>query len=111
MSRFAVFGWEPGEYAAEVTVIENVEDDYELLRGVPRLASWPDDATFRMDEDFPDDVQLEDVLRAGQRVIVASERFKSFLVERAPRNNEFLPVTILNHKGRRVREPYWVVHQ
>jgi hypothetical protein len=111
MSRFVVLDWEPGEYAAEVTVIENVEDDFELLRGVPRLSNWPKDATFRMDDDFPDDVQLEDVMRTGQRLILASERLKTFLAERAPRNNEFLPVVILNHKGRRVREPYWIVHQ
>lgn len=111
MSRFVILGFEPGEYAAELGIVEGVEDDWELLRGVPRRATWPREAAFRMDENFPDDLQLEDVLRTGQRVIVASRRLVELLEARAPVNNEFLPVTIFNHKGRRVREPYWIVHQ
>lgn len=111
MSRFVILAFEPGEYAAEVGIVGGVEDDWELLRGVPRLATWPRNATFRMDDNFPDDIQLEDVLRTGQRVIVASQRLVELLQTQAPVNNEFLPVRIINHKGRRVREGYWIVHQ
>jgi Immunity protein family (Imm11) len=111
VSRFVILDFEPGEYAAEVGIVEGVEDDWELLRGVPRLATWPRNAAFRMDDNFPDDIQLEDVLRTGQGVIVASQRLVELLQARAALNNEFLPVQIINHKGRRVREAYWIVHQ
>jgi hypothetical protein len=106
-----ILEFEPGEYAAELGVVGGVEDDWELLRGVPRLATWPRDAVFRMDNHFPDDMQLEDVLSNGNDVIVASKRLVELLQTRAALNNEFLPVGILNHKGRRVREAYWIVHQ
>jgi hypothetical protein len=111
VSRFVILGFEPGEYAAELGIVEGVQDDWELLRGVPRLATWPRNASFRMDDNFPDDLQLEDVLRTGQRVIVASQRLVDLLQSRAAVNNEFLPVRIINHKGRRVREAYFIAHQ
>jgi hypothetical protein len=88
----------------------NVEDQFELPKGVPRAASFPTDAAFTMDADFPHDTLLTDNLVNTDRLIVASPRLKAFLESQALSNVEFLPVTILDHKGRAASRDYCIVH-
>jgi hypothetical protein len=99
--------------ACHLRSIENVEKEYQLLNGVSRVANFPPDACFRMNDDFPKDIGLTDALHNQSRLVVASERLKTFL-EAFPGalvQNETLPVVILNHKGRREKAQYAVVNQ
>jgi hypothetical protein len=111
VANHLVLKFEPGEYAAELGNIEGLENDWELLRGISQAQTWPRDAAFRMDDAFPEDLQMEDLQRNSPRVVLVSRRLKEFLEAKALVNNEFLPVAIINHKGRRVKAPYWIVHQ
>jgi len=102
------------EYGARSCVLgplQDVDDDYELLRGISRINGFPEDAYFRMSENFPRNLQLVDVLVNGNMLLVISERLKEFLREENLKNNEFIPVRIFNHKGRETKEHYYILHQ
>jgi hypothetical protein len=100
-----------GPDAAVLTLLQEVEDDYELLKGVSRAVDFPSDAYFQFSPDFPRDILLEDFIKNENKVLVASERARELLESSASKNNEFLPVTIVDHKGRGLPEPYYIVHQ
>lgn len=102
---------EEGPRAAQLGQIHNIEDSFELLKGVPRAATWPDDAYFPMSENAPDNLVLEDALFNITDVLVVSERVREALEGEDLPHNEWLPVRIRNHKGRMEAAPYYVLHQ
>lgn len=101
----------PGPKVAVLGALKGVEDDYELLKGVPRAEDFPDDAAFRFSDDYPRNLQLEDFLLNQNKLLVASARARALFEAEALVNVEYLPVTVLNHKGREIEEPYTIVHQ
>jgi len=103
--------WSSG-YVEGVCVVNpaTIENEWELDEGKPRLADFPSDATCAMDPEFPDDIALADNLYgAGNPVISAKVRE---VLEREVTANrlEFLPLQIINHKGRVASHDYYVLH-
>jgi hypothetical protein len=94
-------------------VLQGVPDNDEMTFGASRAGNFPADASFVMEKKFPKDVKLADILRNLDSAIVASERFKSFLdgIPGALKNNEVYPVAIINHKSRKEKAPYFLIHQ
>lgn len=92
--------------------IENVPDWAHMHMGAPQSGKWPEDAQFVMNEKFPQGIKLGDVISNQEGLLVCSQKVVGFLEsQKALKNNEVLPVGIVNHKGRREKEPYFVVHQ
>jgi hypothetical protein len=87
-----------------------IDRAWELKEGVPRLATFPPDARFRMSDDHKRNIGLTDNLINLSGLAVISERLKNFLEGRSLKNVEYLPVTIVNHKKRQVKEPYFILH-
>lgn len=88
---------------------EGVKKAYQLEEGVELLTDWPSGVICRMNDDFRKDIQCSDNLYgAGIRII--SERVKNFLISEGVDSVEFLPLTILNHKGRAVVGSYFIVN-
>jgi hypothetical protein len=82
-----------------------------LCEGVSLKDKWTENAAYAMDDDYKTRIQLTDSLINQDEVIVASEKLKAFLEENgAGEGNEFLPVAIINHKGRTAKEKYFVVN-
>jgi hypothetical protein len=107
-----VFGIvKPGRYACRLKSLQGVDDDYELHQGLSRAETWPSDGQFEMNEAYPDRLQLEDVVFNRNNVLVISEKLRAFLEVNVLKNNEALPVRLINHKGRAVDEPYFILHQ
>jgi hypothetical protein len=94
-----------------LTILQDVEDDYELLKGVSRKADFPARAHFRMSKDFPRNLQAKDFLVNENKLLVVSARVKDFLESQNLDGNEFLPVGVINHKGRKLEEKYFIAHQ
>jgi len=90
--------------------LDNVKDDFELKEGIPRAEGFPEDASFRMDSEYPKAIALADNVFNISRVIVGSKRLKEFIGKQNPRNIEYLPVTIMNHKARVASKDYFIVH-
>ncbi len=98
------------ENACSLVGIAGVEDSYELNEGVPRAKDFGDDALFKMNPEFPDDMCLLDNVMNVDGFIVASFELRTFLERRRIRNVEYLPVRILDHKGRVASSDYCIVH-
>jgi hypothetical protein len=88
----------------------NVDDQFELPKGIRRAAAFPSEAAFTMDPDFPNDTLLTDNLVNTDRLVVVSPKLKAFLESQRLAKVEYLPVTILNHKGRPASRDYFIVH-
>ena len=93
-----------------LTTLQNVDKAYELTRGVSRTLGFPTDASFRMNPEFPKDVQLADNLYNAESMIVVSPALGQAIEQQQPPNIEFLPVTIYNHKGRVASSDYRIVN-
>ena len=78
----------------------SVPDEYEISKGKSRADGFPDDARFTMDKRFPKQVALSDSLSNLERMVVVSPRLRAFIEATSPPSVEFLPVSIINHKGR-----------
>lgn len=96
--------------ACTLEPIENVERHTDLKRGVPFAARFPRDATLRMDRKFKKDTGLTDDLSNMNRIKVCSGKLTEFLKKQKLKNVEFLPVTILDHKGKVASKEYTIVH-
>lgn len=95
-----------------LTGLLNSPDVYAYLcEGVSLKEKWTEDAAYKMDQDYKTRIQLTDSLINQDDVIIASERLKAFLEENgAAEGNEFLPVSIINHKLRKAKERYFLVN-
>src|SRR4051812_33364529 len=71
---------------------------------------FPANAQLRMSKDFKKDTGLIDDVRAGGHVKVCSPRLVDFLRKQKLKNVEFLPVTILDHKGKVASKEYSIVN-
>ncbi len=93
--------------------IENVPDEEDLKFGVSRANGFPKDAAFSMSADYKKDVGLADVFKNVSALLVVSERVRGVLasIPGALFENEVLPVTIVNHKKRVEKAPYFIIHQ
>jgi hypothetical protein len=99
-----------GRGAATFSAVRGVEDDFRLEQGTPLSKGWPSDVHLKMDDDFPKDVLLEDFLFTGSSPLVASERLRVLLEAEKVPSVEYLPVTLVNHKGRKEKSPYFIVN-
>lgn len=85
-------------------------DDKPLNLGAALEATWPDDVSTKMDGDFPDDIDLADNLYGTYHAII-SLRLKQWLEQQITDGSiEYLPISIINHKGRTEPDPYFVLH-
>jgi hypothetical protein len=90
--------------------IENVDNLLSLYTGGCFEGRLPANAQFRMSKDFKKDTGLIDDVKAGGNVKVCSARLVDFLRKQKLKNVEFLPVTILDHKGKVASKEYSVVN-
>jgi hypothetical protein len=100
-----------GRGAGRLKMLQGVYQQFRFDQGVSLAEGFPEEASYEMNEKFPNDVKLEDfIFNTGSNVVV-SPRAKAFFEAEKLKNNELLPVTIINLKGRKEPEPYFIVHQ
>lgn len=107
---FVVWEWVAAPGCCSLTNIQNVDRAYELGRGVARSDDFPDDAEFNMDPQHPRSVKLPDQATNLEDLLVVSGRVKGFVETLDLEDVEFLPVRIINHKGRLASDDYWIVN-
>jgi hypothetical protein len=104
--------WRPGtkkDGICKLKGLTGVPKSFQIDNGVSRLEGWPAEAAAAMNPDFPKDLGLADSL-PGATFQVISGKAKQFIEKAAPGNIEFLPMKIINHKGRLASEDYFVVN-
>jgi hypothetical protein len=113
MNQFQIASISDADGLCKLSSIQNVPEKFRFPKGLSYAKDFPDDAVFKMHDSFPKDVRLVDALYNTSGLLVVSARFKD-LLESAPNAltlNEVLPVTIVNHKGRAEKPPYFIIHQ
>lgn len=108
-SNHVIWGRERVDGACMLYKLSGVEKVFQLLDGIPRAAGFPADATYAMDPNFPDDMLLTDSLNNPDMLIVVSEPFRQLIASKATRGVEYLPVAIIDHKGK-VAGRCYIVH-
>jgi hypothetical protein len=83
---------------------------WRLSVGADLLAEFPSDAFFEMNPDFPDHTIATDLMRNRDALILVSERLKQLVAARGVPNLQFLEVAIIDHKGRTMSTPYFIVN-
>lgn len=94
----------------ELDELVGVDDEWELSEGVSRVKGFPTDAKFKADPDMQHNIRLVDNLYNTDELIVVSDLLKVFLEDRQIVKVEYLPISIINHKGRVASKEYWIVH-
>jgi len=95
--------------ACVLTGLDGIEDSFKIDEG-HSLASEFDNVSIRMDPDLPDDTLLHDVLANPYSMVIASERIVDLLRHEELKKVEYLPISVIDHKGHVVPDNYFVVH-
>jgi Immunity protein family (Imm11) len=109
-SDYVIWSSEDVTDACHIEEPEGLDRVWELTEGVPRATTFPEDVAFRMNPDYPYNTLLIDNLKNTSLLIVGSRRLKEFLEERVLQKVEYLPVTIIDHKGRTASTEYFIIH-
>lgn len=96
--------------AARFRHMLNYEDRFELDKGIPLQEKFPSDAAYRMRDDFPDNIELHESLYNLDGQLVINEKVRAFLEAEGVQHVEYLPIRIINHKEREVKERYFVIN-
>lgn len=89
---------------------KGLKKKFRLHDGVPLAADFPGDVAFHMDPRFPHDMLVTDSVLNSDMCLVASERLRKAIEALAPPSVEYLPVAVVDHKGRVTQPPTFIVH-
>jgi hypothetical protein len=90
--------------------LRNVDDAYKLGMCMSLATSFSADAQVPMDPDFPEEIALADSLEATASLLVVNDRVRELFEANGVQNVEWLPVKVINHKRRPVKEKYYVIN-
>jgi hypothetical protein len=96
--------------ACTLDLIQGITNNAALRYGGSFNERFPDDAVFHMSAAYPHDMLLADNLNNLDGLIVASLELKRALEAHEVAHVEYLPVGVIDHKGKRRDEPYWIIH-
>lgn len=109
-SEFLIWNSNYTEGFCVITKLRGFKDVWLLRKGDSLSDKWPDDVTFTMSPEYPKDIKLSDNLFEGSYRVV-SGRVKEVLTPLVGNSIvEFLPVSILNHKGRIASKDYFIMN-
>jgi hypothetical protein len=107
---YLIWRYESVDGACVLGALRGLEKTFRLNDGTPLAAQFPGDVAFHMHPDYPNDLLLVDNLLNRDMVIVASRRLQECVREHAPADVEYLPVSIVDHKGRIASKDYSIIH-
>jgi len=108
--RYVVWRNKAVPNACSLTDFQGLDTDWPLRAGVPFRDEPPAGLSFSMNPDRPYDTLLTDSLLNTQMLLVGSARLAERLRSLEIPEVEYLPVGILDHRGREIDEPYFIVH-
>lgn len=107
--EYVVWKSEPVPHAFVLHKLQGVDLHFQLVKGVPRLEGFPEDAVHTVDPDYPNDITPMDSFRSPHLITLISSRLKDFIASMDPKDVEFLPVGIHNHKDKSIGQ-YFILH-
>jgi hypothetical protein len=110
MSDYLILIYKSVDGACVLKDLKGLEKTFRLNNGTSLAAEWPESVTLHMHPDFPTDILLVDNVLNADMLIVASKRLQECVRSRAPVEVEYLPVKIIDHKGRVASSEYSILH-
>ena len=107
-ANFVIWRYQREKGACALETLNGVERSYRLNEG--KAEGFPSGAAFHMNPDFPDDMLLLVNVRNSDMVIEDWKRLQERLRSEALACVEFLPVEIIDHKGRVASRDHAIVH-
>jgi hypothetical protein len=107
--RFTIWRFKDVPNAYVPKKLLNMEKMLRLLMGVSLADDMPTNLQFTADPDYPNDLLMLDSFGNTQSVIPISPKLKTFLEQKNIPNLEFIPVDMLDHKGRVITQ-YFLLH-
>ena len=89
--------------------MDGFEESYKIMYAQPVAEHYDGEAFFEMSPDFTKDIALADNVKNTGYILV-SDALKKVLEEMVTNRVEYVPVRIINHKGRVASEDYFVVN-
>ncbi len=104
--------WRPAQVprGAVLMKLQGVEKTFTLRRGDSAQATFPATAQFSFDPDYKHGVELLDFYLNVTDMIVCSQRAADFVRAHNPGALEYLPVTLVDHRGKAVAAPHFILH-
>jgi hypothetical protein len=110
MSNYVAMKYASYPGACVLQNLTGLEATFRLNNGTPLEAEFPKGVAFHMNPDFPNDLALGDSLLNSDMLVIGSARLRAFLSARKISQLEYLPVGIVDTKGRLSSEEYFVIH-
>lgn len=107
--RFTIWRFKDIENNYVPKKLLNMKRMLRLLMGVSLADDMPSNLQFTADPDYPNDTLMLDSFGNTQSVIPISAKLKVFLETKNIANLEFIPVAMLDHKGK-VMAQYFLLH-
>ncbi|HZE90448.1 MAG TPA: DUF1629 domain-containing protein [Rhizobacter sp.] len=96
--------------AAAVMDLQGVANSEDMMDGVSFKKAFPSTAAFHFNPDFKRNTLLVDCLVNVENMMVCSARLKDFIQAKKPDKVEYLPVAVVDLKGKAVADAYFIVH-
>jgi hypothetical protein len=109
-SKYVVWRYKNIDGIVSLGGLNNLPKTSRLLFGKPVAEGYPSDVSMAMREDRPDDTILTDSLLNTDSIVVASEKAVEVLRGKEVTKVEYLPVAIIDHKGKKVKTNYFILN-
>jgi uncharacterized protein DUF1629 len=109
-SKLLIWTDKPVKNACSLYKLTGVTKEYQFRKGISKAGTFGDEAAFNMNPDRPNDTLLTDNLFNNYMLIVGSGRLREFFESRAAPKVEYLPVAIIDHKGKVASKEYSIIH-
>jgi len=110
LSNYVIWKYVSVPFAAVLKNMSGLEEVFRLQDGTPLQEGFPEDVAYHMHADFPDDLLLLDNMLNVKDLAVISSRLKQAIESRRIPEVEYLPLRIVDHKGRIASADYFIVH-
>lgn len=109
-NNFVIWHYVSVRHAAIFTDFQGFDETYLLHEALPLREDFPREAAFHMNPDFPNDLLLPDNVGNSLEAVLVSQRLHAFLEAQGLGDVEYLPVAIIDHKGRVASDSHVIVH-
>jgi hypothetical protein len=108
--NYVIWSYRPEPFAAILGKITGLERTFRLNNGTSLAEDFPSDVQIHFHPEFPNDITLIDNMRNTDNIAVVSSRLKHAVETQTAVGLEFLPVSLIDHKGRSASREYFIVH-
>lgn len=109
-SNYVIWTYRSVDGACALKDLRGLDKTYRLNNGTPLAAQFPVDVELHMHPDFPNDILLPDNVLNADMLIVASPRLQECVRSQSPPEVEYLPVRVIDHKGRVASRDHAIIH-